>query len=136
MKIELARASRRPAWPIWAICLVLVWLVLGSITVWLSAYTGQTVQLCLFKRSTGIACPTCGLTRGLLSLLQGEIAAGWLYNPLLFSIITIFFAGSVTRVISGRSVRVQLTPTERRVLWVLAIAMVLVNWTYVAFYVG
>lgn len=132
MKIELTHTSRRPPWPAWALGLVLLWLALGAAAVWLAARTGQTVQLCLFKRLTGTACPTCGLTRGALSLLQGEIAAAWLYNPLLFSIIAIFFGRTVVRAISARSVRMQFSPRERVIGWILAVTVGLANWAYVA----
>ncbi len=136
MKIELIRVSRRPSWPSWALCLVLVWLGLGIAAVCLGAHTGQAVQLCLFKRLTGMVCPTCGLTRGLLSVLQGEIVAAWLCNPLLFLIIAIFFGASLARLFFAHSVRIESSAVERQIGWVLAIALGLANWVYVALYVG
>jgi len=136
MKIELTHTSRRPPWPAWALGLVLLWLALGAAAVWLAARTGQTAQLCLFKRLSGMPCPACGLTRGLLSVLQGEIAAAWLYNPLLFSIIAIFFGHSLARLFFAHSLRMQFSPRERAIGWVLAVAVGLANWAYVAFYTG
>ncbi len=136
MKIELTHTSRLPPWPAWALGLVLTWLALGAAAVWLAARSGQTVQLCLFKRLSGMACPTCGLTRGALSLLQGEIAAAWLYNPLLFSIIAIFFGHILVRLFFAHSVRIQTSAAERQIGWVLAVAVGLANWAYVVFYTG
>ncbi len=40
----------------------------------------QTV--CLFKTVTGVACPSCGTTRGLMFLLQGDWWQATLMNPL------------------------------------------------------
>lgn len=39
-------------------------------------------EVCLFKMATGIPCPSCGTTRGILQLLKGHISAGWWENPL------------------------------------------------------
>jgi len=37
---------------------------------------------CLFKNSTGIACPSCGSTRSVLLLSQGYFSKALLLNPL------------------------------------------------------
>jgi len=42
----------------------------------------NTFVLCLFKYTTGIPCPSCGTTRSLLLLLEGNIADAVLINPL------------------------------------------------------
>lgn len=38
--------------------------------------------LCLFKSVTGIPCPSCGVTRAVLLLLQGEVFQSIFMNPL------------------------------------------------------
>ena len=136
MRIEVVHVSRRPPWPLWAVLVVLVWLVLGATVIWLSSYLNWPLQLCLVKRLTGFACPTCGFTRGALSLLHGQVGQAWLYNPLLYSVLALFFAATAFRVIFGRSVRINLTSTERTVTWILAVILFFSNWVYVIFYVG
>jgi len=136
MKIEVVQVCRRPPWPLWAVSIVLVWMVFGAAAVLLIAHLDRPVELCLIKRYTGIPCPTCGFTRGVLSVLQGNVVRAWLYNPLLFSVLGLFFAATAVRVILARSVRVYLTSTERRIAWILAFALLFVNWVYVIFYVG
>jgi hypothetical protein len=89
------------------------------------------MHLCLLKRFTGFACPTCGFARGLFSLINGDIARAWLYNPLLFSALTLFFIAAGARLLFGRSVQVQLTKIERRIAWALSFTVLLVNWAYV-----
>lgn len=136
MKIRVVRVCRRPKWPLWAVLLVLAWLGLGGAAVWLGAHFGRDLRLCLFKQLTHLPCPTCGLTRSVLSLLRGEFGQAWLYNPLLCSIIAFFFTVTAVRIISGWTVRLHLSCTERVVACVLAIVLVFANWAYVIFYVG
>jgi hypothetical protein len=42
----------------------------------------QSVSICLFKNVTGIACPSCGVTRSVLFVLHGNIKQAVLLNPL------------------------------------------------------
>ena len=39
------------------------------------------IDLCLLKRLTGLSCPTCGLTRAVCSVLQGDWAASLGFHP-------------------------------------------------------
>jgi hypothetical protein len=136
MKIEMVNVSRRPPWPLWAVLIVLVWSGFGLALVWLSAFFSQPAQLCLVKHLTGVACPTCGFTRGALSLLGGHPAQAWLYNPLLYSVLALFFGATAFRIISARSLRINLTGIERSAVWILAGLLFFVNWAYVIFFVG
>lgn len=43
-------------------------------------YAGITP--CVFKRVTGIACPSCGSTRSVVSIIKGNFKAALLINPL------------------------------------------------------
>ena len=136
MKIELMRSSRRPTWPMWALFVVSLWLGLGATIIWLTVHTGRSIHTCLFKWGTGIACPTCGFTRGALCLLHGQVGQAWLYNPLLFSVLAVSFIAIVVRLLFARSVRVYLTNTERAITWILAIVLFCINWAYVILCVG
>ncbi len=40
-------------------------------------------DLCLFHRTTGVACPACGLTRAAAALAKGHFAESWRWHPLL-----------------------------------------------------
>jgi hypothetical protein len=40
------------------------------------------VTLCLFKNVTGFACPSCGITRSLLTLIEGNLVEAFQINPL------------------------------------------------------
>lgn len=136
MKIEIVHVSRRPQWPLSAVLIVLIWSTCGAALVWFSVHFHRPVQLCLIKRLTGVACPTCGFTRGALSLLHGQITQTWLYNPLLYSVIALFSAAIAVRVIWARRLRISLTSTERSAAWIMAGTLFFANWAYVIFYVG
>ncbi|HEY9006732.1 MAG TPA: DUF2752 domain-containing protein [Ohtaekwangia sp.] len=41
-----------------------------------------TVTVCMFKNITGVPCPSCGITRSVLSLLQGDLYHAVMINPL------------------------------------------------------
>jgi hypothetical protein len=136
MKIEVVYVGRRLPWPLWAVLLVLAWLALGATVLWLGIYTGRPAEICLFKRLTGLACPTCGFTRGALCLLRGQPGQAWLYNPLLFSALALFFTDAASRLLFGRTVRIHLTQAERRVAWSAAWVLLALNWIYVIFCIG
>lgn len=40
------------------------------------------ITVCIFKNVTGLACPSCGITRSVLSLLQGRVEEALWINPL------------------------------------------------------
>lgn len=46
-------------------------------TRWLAA----APSVCLIRRTTGHACPGCGMTRALSALAHGDLQSAWRYNP-------------------------------------------------------
>ena len=54
-------------------------------------FVGQALpELCFARRITGYGCPGCGMTRCFISLMHGDFAAAWHYNPaglLLFTLM-------------------------------------------------
>lgn len=48
----------------------------------LAAPVSAESGVCLFKTVTHIPCPSCGVTRSMVSVLQGDIAASIGWNPL------------------------------------------------------
>ena len=136
MKVDLVHAPRRFLIPGWAVLLVLLWFALGGLVISVAGHCGRPVQLCLFRHVTGLCCPTCGFTRGVLSLLHGQPIRAWLHNPLLFSGLTFWGAAGVVRLLGGRQVRLDLTTTERRTAWGAAAILLALNWIYVILYVG
>ena len=136
MKIEVIHVSRWPRVPLWAILLFIVWAVLGWACVGISAYLNRSVELCLFKNFSGIACPSCGFTRGFLSLVGGDFIQAWLYNPLLYSLVILFGVVFLVRLLFARAVRISLIGPERTVVWLIAFGLLIANWAYVIFCIG
>ena len=52
---------------------------------------GVPVTICLFKKITGIPCPSCGTTLSVLALIKGNFYEAFAANPLGFIIFTLLF---------------------------------------------
>ncbi|MGB0917720.1 MAG: DUF2752 domain-containing protein [Flavobacteriales bacterium] len=52
--------------------------------IWNYTTTAGVETVCLFKQSTGFACPSCGITRSIVAILEGNLADGFMQNPLGF----------------------------------------------------
>ena len=46
----------------------------------LASEDGPTI--CPFALGTGVACPGCGMTRGIAALVRGDLASSWRFHPL------------------------------------------------------
>jgi hypothetical protein len=42
---------------------------------------------CWSRRWFDVACPGCGLTRGMVAAMHGDFAAAWAHNPAVFAVI-------------------------------------------------
>ena len=63
-----------------------IWLYVGLT----NAQSGsKPVRVCLFKQLTSIPCPSCGTTRSVISLTQGNFEQALLINPLGYLIAAI-----------------------------------------------
>jgi len=136
MKIAFEKVPRFPHWPLWSILLVLCWMMLGGIAVALGFETHANCSACWFKLFFKIPCPTCGFGRGMTSILHGDIFHGFLYNPLLFTILAGWLFLILIRALFCKSLRVVLSPGERVELFGLTFCMFFANWIYLIVAVG
>lgn len=88
--------------------------------------------VCLFRRWTGIPCPTCGATRSILAILDGRLAAALGWNPLVAAAAIVFLLGGIAApfwVARGWPVvSLEGTPTRR---WVAAgLVALAANWVW------
>lgn len=99
-------------------------------------HPGQTV--CLFKTVTGLACPSCGTTRGLVALLHGDWHAATLINPLVWPLAAGLVLLPLWLLWDGLNRRTSFyqfyTRTERLVsrkpLAVLLVLLITCNWCW------
>jgi len=88
---------------------------------------------CLFNEWTGVPCPACGASRAALQLSHAQIAASFLTNPLFF-IIYVSLSAWVVNALFGwifkRNIKVTLSVTEHKMVRILLIVAIPVNWLY------
>ena len=91
-------------------------------------------RLCLFRRLTGLPCPTCGVTRSALHFLQGDPRAACVEHPLAAALMTgatlyaLFAAASLLLV--RRLPVPQAAPRVRFWTGAVLLALLLLNWAY------
>ena len=90
---------------------------------------------CRFHDLTGHPCPTCGITRGLLRLAEGEVLAGFRQNPLLVGAMMAWLAYTPIALVLWwrRLPRPRWSATSRRAAWAWRLAIVLAalgNWAF------
>ena len=136
MKIKLVRSSRYPNFPLFAVIIVFVWLAFVCLATYINFKLDKFVDLCLFKRMTGYPCPTCGTTRGVLSLMQGKFLEAWLFNPMVFIIALFIFFNLLFKFIFAKKIKISFTKKEKKIAWLIAAILFFANWAYIIFYIG
>jgi uncharacterized protein DUF2752 len=105
----------------------------ASCYLWLSL--GMPWPVCLFRRLTGLPCPTCGATRCAMSLLHGDPGGAWRHNPLIFlcyaaALILNLYAACVLLFRLPRARLDHLPSGIKRCLCVLLVCALATNWIY------
>lgn len=136
MEVRLIHSARLPRWPAWTLVLLAAWTVFQAGVLLLSGYMDRPIVTCLFKLVTSLPCPTCGTTRGLAAIANGQIGRAFGFNPLVFTATFGFACILATRVIFARNIQLVLVKRERRLALAVAIVLVLINWGYVIAFVG
>ena len=122
---------------------------LGEQTLWAPALAAGAVVLycydprqigmpCPFYRCTGLYCPGCGTMRAAHSLLHGDVAAAFGYNP--FMVLSLPLLGAIVwdRVTRGTSAEwPALTRRLRRIMptlpWIVVVYWILRNLPFYPF---
>lgn len=127
MRIELVETSRVGGWSVGLFLCGLVWLTIAAVIQFTPV---EAPTLCTFKRVTALACPTCGASRSVLSLLSGRLTDAVAFNPLLFAAGAVVCASMILRTCFARRVQLGLGSRQRLGAWILAGAAIAVNWAY------
>jgi hypothetical protein len=87
----------------------------------------QFYIICPFLTITGLPCPFCGLTRSLLSLLQGELLKAFWYHPLgpvVWFGMALFASSSFVLLIFRRRVELRISADRRMTSVVTGVLLV------------
>jgi hypothetical protein len=121
---------------------ILSLLALGSyawIGYHLRTHSHDAGTLCLFKSATGIPCPSCGITRSVLLLAQGDVMQALWINPLgiiaglLLIIIPVWIIMDIIR--NRLSLLAVYTRSEevirsQKLIYIPLIALMALNWIW------
>ncbi|MFV0528638.1 MAG: DUF2752 domain-containing protein [Lachnospiraceae bacterium] len=61
--------------------------------------------VCPLFLTLGLPCPSCGMTRAFLLLLQGEFSAAWAMHPFIYAVILLALIAAVYRWGLGKDIR-------------------------------
>jgi hypothetical protein len=127
------RWERRPARGLGMLYGAVLALAAALAAVWTRA--GLPIPACRLRQWTGIACPTCGSTRMVESILTGDIAAAFACNPFVFAGLAAVglwgLASAACRITRVRALRPVLRPGEVLALRLAVIATFALSWAYV-----
>jgi len=88
---------------------------------------------CLFKHLTGIPCPTCGVTRSVVSLSKLDLYDSFLYNPLsmisIFALI-LFSPAFITAWLFRKRLEIVLAERDRKFLRISLVLVLMANWAF------
>lgn len=95
-------------------------------------------QICFIKKTTGLPCPSCGSTRSVLSIINGDFSKALLINPLGFFVSVIMIALPIWITIDicrkRKTLYIAYKKTEniikKKSISSLLIAFILINWIW------
>lgn len=90
---------------------------------------GAIPVFCPFKAITGIACPGCGMTRAITSLIEGEPGNAALYNPFCFFLLSVLLMSILPMHRLRPPVRARLEHVLP-VFYAVALSLVLTFWVF------
>ncbi len=99
---------------------------------------GWVGPVCLFKKATGLPCPSCGATRSMLAFLHGNFLQGFLWNPLGFFLLLaliIFPFWLVYDLVLGKNsfhgfyATIERNIIQKKMAWPL-VFLILINWCW------
>ncbi len=99
---------------------------------------GPSIQVCVVKQLSGVPCPSCGSTRSVVSLLNGDLLQGLYLNPLGLVLLAAMMLIPVLLLVDLFNKRLTLYHlylksirliSNKRVAWMLVL-LVLLNWIW------
>jgi hypothetical protein len=106
---------------------------LGALAVGLLGLDRLPFAVCVFKGLTGLPCPTCGSTRALGRLVHLDLLGALAMNPLATMSVVLLLVWALADyglLARGRALEVEMGRPLGRVVRILAVTLVVVNWAY------
>jgi hypothetical protein len=119
---DLAAAFVDSLFSIWFQIVAAAGLLIGAFVVPLEGMPWSNAS-CSMLLTTGMPCPSCGLTRATSSVLRGDLVAAWHYNPFGIVIAAAFVLGTLLLLLPPgwkARLRASLRPVELPLLGLLA----------------
>lgn len=91
------------------------------------------IRFCRFSRVTGWPCAACGSARAMTLLAGGSLVAALRQQPLFVSVVIVVAVAVVWHTVNLARERVwlaRLSPRERRLAWMAAALLIVLNWAY------
>lgn len=92
---------------------------------------------CVFRGMSGFPCPTCGTTRALLSLAEGNFIDALTMNPLSVVVVSAAIASSLYGIVSLlfgiRRMTFSFSERESNGMRITAVMIMLLNWGYLLY---
>jgi hypothetical protein len=107
--------------------------ILALVTAYFFPFT-DLLPSCVFNTMTGIPCPTCGVTRSLVHLAQGNFLTAFRMNPLfalmIVTALLAFMLNAISLIGKYPRITLTLTPSHTIILRAAVILIFLINWVY------
>ncbi len=105
---------------------------------YLTERAGIAITICPLKTFTGLPCPACGSTRAALALLEGNLHAAVLLNPLAVCLYLLAPVVGGFYLMKAKGAAREAVPASARrkpksariLLWAFAAAAIGANWVY------
>ena len=120
------------------LALGIAWLVYTRLYFWLHP-RGLTVAPSLFMHVTGKPDPLCGLTRTFAWMWRGDLrqaVAVYPLGPAVFLGAFPLLGYALFVLVTGRVIRLRVSPTTRRLVFAAAISLLVLNWTAKLLWLG
>ena len=128
--IYLEKTGRKPAVPPAPLIVGIVWFLIVVTGIVISHRFNLPLEFCMFRRLTGIPCPTCGSTTGGMLILQGHLLQGWLQNPFVYSALPLIGVHLLFQGITCYSTGYRFTGRALPVPVAGLTILILLNWAY------
>ena len=130
--VPTVRISGEPGAAPWGAIFAAIALV-GCVAVGVLHLDRLPMTFCMFKRLTGLPCPTCGTTRAFGRFFALDVRGAFAMNPLATVgafLLVAWAIADLALLTRGRSLSLRVSPPVARVLRVAAVVAIAANWLY------